>query len=199
MTTRHALVDTQLGDITLVASGNAIAGLYFPRHWYKPAKDALGERMSSDVDSLLSDAAQQLISYLNGTRTTFDLPLDAAGDTFQQQVWALLLEVPFGETTTYGALAQKLGDKSLAPSVGQAVGRNPLCVFIPCHRVLGSDGSLRGYAGGLRRKRFLLELEEPALVHVEHRPMDGTSRLGQAGRLPDVAQVCGHEHDKRRS
>jgi methylated-DNA-[protein]-cysteine S-methyltransferase len=164
MITRHTLVDTQLGKVTLVTSGSALTGLYFPHHWYKPAEDTFGQRVSLDGDSLLSDAAQQLVSYLNGTRTTFDLSLEAAGDTFQQQVWALLQDVPFGETTTYGALAQKLGDRSLAQSVGQAVGRNPLCVFIPCHRVLGSDGSLAGYAGGLRRKRFLLALEEPALV-----------------------------------
>ena len=164
MITRHALVDTQLGEVTLVASGGAITGLYFPHHWSKPAEDTFGQRVSLDDDSLLSDAAQQLVSYLNGTRTTFDLRLEAAGDTFQQQVWALLQDVPFGETTTYGALAQKLGDRSLAQSVGQAVGRNPLCVFIPCHRVLGSDGSLTGYAGGLRRKRFLLALEAPAPV-----------------------------------
>ena len=89
------------------------------------------------------------------------MPLVTRGDDFSERVWKLLREIPYGQTTTYGALAERLGDKSLAQRVGDAVGHNPLCVFIPCHRVVGANGALTGYAGGLKRKQFLLELEEP--------------------------------------
>lgn len=92
------------------------------------------------------------------------MPFDAAGDAFQHAVWSIVTEIPFGETTTYGAIAERLGDKTLSYRVGQAVGANPLCVFVPCHRVLGANGKLTGYAGGLKRKQALLELEEPAHV-----------------------------------
>jgi methylated-DNA-[protein]-cysteine S-methyltransferase len=115
-------------------------------------------------DLLFSETRRQLDEYLGGSRTTIDLPTSTDGDAWQETVWALLGEIPYGRTTTYGDLAERLGDASLAQAVGQAVGRNPLCVIVPCHRVVGSDGSLTGYAGGVRRKRFLLELEEPAEV-----------------------------------
>ena len=162
MNTRHAVTTTELGEITLVAEGDALIGLYFPRHWYKPSQAAFGERVQLSTDPLLSEAAAQLDEYLNGDRRTFDLRSATRGDAFQERVWELLKGIPFGETTTYGALADALGDKTLAQSVGEAAGRNPLCVIIPCHRVVGKDGRLTGYAGGLPRKRFLLGLEEPA-------------------------------------
>ena len=92
----------------------------------------------------------------------FDLPIELSGDEFQRQVWALLDEIPFGETTTYGELAERLGDKSLAQEVGQAVGHNPVSIIVPCHRVLGKNGKLTGYAGGLKRKQKLLDLESAA-------------------------------------
>ncbi|MFC4906680.1 methylated-DNA--[protein]-cysteine S-methyltransferase [Actinomadura gamaensis] len=164
MNVRHALVETTLGQITLVASGNMITGLYFPRHLRRPARESFGERVAVEHDALLGDAATQLGEYLSGGRRAFDLPLDADGDAFQHSVWSVVAEVPFGETTTYGAIAERLGDKALAYRVGQAVAANPLCVFVPCHRVLGANGKLTGYAGGLERKRALLELEEPAPV-----------------------------------
>ncbi|MDQ2660545.1 MAG: MGMT family protein, partial [Actinomycetota bacterium] len=97
-------------------------------------------------------------------RTEFDLPTAASGDAFEQAVWAMLREIPFGETTTYGAIADRLGDRTLARRVGYAVGHNPISILVPCHRVVGSDGSLTGYAGGLERKRLLLELEGAAVV-----------------------------------
>jgi methylated-DNA-[protein]-cysteine S-methyltransferase len=115
-------------------------------------------------DALLRLAAAQLHQYLAGERTSFDLPTATSGDPFQERVWRLLRDIPRGETVTYGELAVQLGDKSLAQSVGQAVGRNPLSVIVPCHRVVGADGRLTGYAGGLKRKQFLLDLEEPALA-----------------------------------
>lgn len=161
MNTRHILLETTLGLITIVASDDAITGLYFGHHIRRPARETFGEEVDVQNDVLLADAARQLHEYLDGSRREFDLPFDAAGDAFQHAVWSIVAEIPFGETTTYGTIAEQLGDKSLAYRVGQAVGANPLGIFVPCHRVLGANGKLTGYAGGLTRKRVLLELEEP--------------------------------------
>ncbi|MEU9337233.1 methylated-DNA--[protein]-cysteine S-methyltransferase [Streptomyces sp. NPDC048290] len=161
-TTKHTVVATPLGPVTVVASGDAITGLYFAHHIRRPAQETFGVEVPPDeTDGPLAEAVAQLTDYLAGRRRGFDLPLDAAGNAFQHRVWAKVAAIPFGETTTYGTLAERLGDRSLAYQVGQAVGANPLCVFVPCHRVVGANGSLTGYAGGLRRKRALLELEEP--------------------------------------
>lgn len=161
MHTRHALVGTPLGELTVVASGNALVGVYFPHHRYPPAPGSIGPRAGIREDALLAAAAAQLAEYLGGDRTSFDLPTATHGDAFQERVWAMLREIPYGATTTYGELAERLGNRALAQSVGQAVGHNPLSVIVACHRVVGSDGKLTGFAGGLARKRFLLELEEP--------------------------------------
>jgi methylated-DNA-[protein]-cysteine S-methyltransferase len=161
MQNRHQVVSTRLGDLTLVASDNVLIGVYFPHHWVKPTRATLGEQTTSDP--LLTEAARQLNQYFAGEVDTFDLPIELrGGDAFQQKVWALLDEIPRGETTTYGDLAERLGDKRLAQLVGKAVGSNPLSVIVPCHRVVGKNGKLTGYAGGLERKRFLLDLEEAA-------------------------------------
>jgi methylated-DNA-[protein]-cysteine S-methyltransferase len=164
MNTRHASIDTAIGDLTLVAANDSIVGLYFAHHWTNPDRDAFGPLVDTEDDLLLDTARIQVDEYLAGERTSFDLPTMATGDPFQQQVWALLDQIPFGATTTYGELAERLGDKTLAQAVGQAVGHNPLSIIVPCHRVVGKDGKLTGYAGGLSRKQFLLELEEPATV-----------------------------------
>ena len=164
MHARHAIVDTVLGEVTLVASDDAIVGLYFDQHHYLPSKDRLGPVVDVHNDELLETAWLQLQEYLSGERTHFELPMATDGNPFQEKVWALLNEIPIGETITYGDLAERLGDKSLAQSVGQAVGHNPISIVVPCHRVVGKGGKLTGYAGGLQRKQFLLELEEPALV-----------------------------------
>jgi methylated-DNA-[protein]-cysteine S-methyltransferase len=164
MSTRHAVVDTTLGPITIVAAGKAITGLYFARHIRRPGGEMLGPRVHTSEDQLLTEAGRQLIESLDRSRRSFDLPLAAAGDAFQKRVWALVSDIPFGQTTTYGAIAVLLGDRGLAQDVGQAVGANPLCIFVPCHRVVGATGALIGYAGGLTRKRALLELEDAAAV-----------------------------------
>lgn len=161
MTVHHTTIETGIGELTLVADGGALTGIYYPQHWHRPAIEGFGPLVESATDPLFGRVAEQFDEYLAGHRTSFAIPTAAAGDAFQKKVWMLLGEIPYGETTTYGALAEKLGDKSLARIVGQAVGRNPLSVIVPCHRVLGSDGSLTGYAGGLERKRLLLEIEEP--------------------------------------
>ncbi|MGW1996271.1 methylated-DNA--[protein]-cysteine S-methyltransferase [Embleya sp. NPDC001921] len=160
MNTRHAIVDTTLGGLIVVAARDAVVGLYFPHHWYMPPEESLGVRVEHRDDPLLAAAATQLTEYLAGERTSFDLPLATHGDPFQERVWAMLREIPFGETTTYGALAERLGNRALAQSVGQAVGHNPISIIVACHRVVGSDGKLTGFAGGLERKRRLLDLEE---------------------------------------
>lgn len=164
MYARHTVVDSSLGELTLVAADDAIAGLYFPGHWYPPTAEMIGVRVAAADDPLLAEAARQLADYLTGERTSFDLPLATQGDPLQESVWAVLKQIPFGTTTTYGEIATRLGNRSLAQAVGQAVGHNPISIIVPCHRVVGSDGKLTGFAGGLRRKQRLLELEEPVSV-----------------------------------
>lgn len=164
MSIRHAVVGTTLGDLTLVASGDALSGVYFPHHWTRPDRAAMGDEVVGDP--VLTQAATELDEYLAGTRREFDVPLALDGDDFQQRVWALLAQIPYGTTTTYGELAAQLGDKTLAQRVGKAVGQNPVSVVVPCHRVVGKGGKLTGYAGGLRRKQLLLDLEEPSEVRL---------------------------------
>ncbi len=153
--TQHAVLATRLGELTIVRDGEVLTGLYFPHHWYRPSAASFGRR----TDQGFADVARQLREYLDGTRTEFDLPLDARGSEFQVRVWELIAEIPYGQTTTYGDLARRLGGEANARDVGGAVGRNPLSILIPCHRVVGSTGKLTGYAGGLTRKRALLDLE----------------------------------------
>ena len=164
MHTRHAVCDTVLGEVTLVAAGDSIVGLYFPQHWVQPSPQSLGEKVDVDDDAVMAAALAQLTEYLNGERKAFALKTATHGNPFEERVWALLNDIPIGETTTYGDLAERLGDRSLAQAVGQAVGHNPISIVVPCHRVIGKNGKLTGYAGGLERKQFLLDLEEPDLV-----------------------------------
>jgi methylated-DNA-[protein]-cysteine S-methyltransferase len=151
----HTTIDSPLGELTLVAADGVLSGLYFPGHWYMPAPEAFGARSAAGFER----AERELAEYFDGERTGFDLPTAGTGDAFQQQVWEQIDRIPYGETTTYGEIAAELGDPTMARRVGGAVGRNPLSVVVPCHRVVGKDGKLTGYAGGLERKQFLLELE----------------------------------------
>ena len=162
MNTRHAVIDSPLGELTVVAEDDALTGLYFRHHWYRPAMDTFGPRVDAESDALLAEARTQLIGYLAGERTTFELKITLHGDDVARRVWNLLAEIPYGDTVTYGELAARLADGTTAQEVGQAVGRNPLSIVVPCHRVVGKNGQLTGYAGGLKRKQFLLDLEEPA-------------------------------------
>lgn len=161
---RHAVLPTELGDLLAVAEGDALAGLYFPRHWHPPKVGAIGPEVSPTGDEVFEATRSQLAEYVRGERTAFTVPTVTHGDAFSEQVWDLLMTIPYGETTTYGAIARQLGNPGLAQRVGQAVGRNPVSVLIPCHRVVGADGSLTGYAGGLERKARLLAIEEPPEV-----------------------------------
>jgi methylated-DNA-[protein]-cysteine S-methyltransferase len=161
MNTRHSVIDSPLGDLTLVAEDGDLTGVYFPHHWYRPTSDTFGRRVDPESDDLFANVAAQLTDYLAGDRTEFDLPIKLQGDGRRHRVWEMLTTIPYGQTVTYGELAAALADGTTAQEVGQAVGRNPLSIVVPCHRVVGHDGQLTGYAGGLKRKQFLLELEEP--------------------------------------
>jgi methylated-DNA-[protein]-cysteine S-methyltransferase len=152
----------EIDDVIVVADGAEIIGLYFPQHWTKPDWSAFGPAVHVHDDPLLAEAVDQLRQYLRGERTAFDFSIALRGNDFQQRVWAILRDIPFGQTRTYGDIAEQLGDKSLARMVGQAVGHNPISIVVGCHRVVGKTGSLTGYAGGLQRKAFLLDLEEPS-------------------------------------
>lgn len=146
-----------LGDITVAATPQGLRGVWLAgqRHW--PDN---GAWPYNATHALLREAQAQLLQFLQGTRQHFDLPLDlGAGTPFQQSVWRALQGIPYGETTRYGTLAQALGRPQAARAVGAAVGRNPWSIVVPCHRVLGTDGALTGYAGGLERKEALLQLE----------------------------------------
>ena len=153
-----------LGEVRLAASSLGLVGLWFDGQRHLPTQlDGPGAWPATDAHPVLREAARQLQEYLGGTRTCFDLSLDLRGGTaFQQAVWRALCTIPRGRTTSYLAIAQALGKPCAVRAVGAAVGRNPVSVAVPCHRVLGRDGSLTGYAGGLERKRALLRLEEAA-------------------------------------
>jgi methylated-DNA-[protein]-cysteine S-methyltransferase len=161
MHTRHTVTDSPLGPLTLVGSHENLIGVYFRNHWHPPVADTLGPPIDVDADDLLSHTAGQINEYLAGERTEFDLPTTFIGEIRRQRIWHLLARVNYGQTTTYGDLAAAIADGTTAYDVGQAVGRNPLSIVVPCHRVVGKGGALTGYAGGLKRKRFLLDLEAP--------------------------------------
>jgi methylated-DNA-[protein]-cysteine S-methyltransferase len=156
MTRVHTVFGSPLGELTLVAEDGALSALYFPGHKRLPEPSAFGPRSEEGF----GEARRQLAEYFAGERTAFTLPLAPRGDPFQLKVWELLRQIPYGQTRSYGQLARELGGPQLAQAVGNANGRNPISIVVPCHRVVGADGSLVGYAGGLERKRFLLELEE---------------------------------------
>jgi methylated-DNA-[protein]-cysteine S-methyltransferase len=156
----HGIVATRLGELTIVRAGEELTGLYFPQHWHRPDPATLGPRTGRGFD----DAARQLDEYLAGTRQRFDLPLRPGGTELRRRVWDLIAQVPYGRTTTYGDLARRVGNGVTPREVGAAVGANPLSILIPCHRVIGSTGKLTGYAGGLARKRELLDLERGQLT-----------------------------------
>ena len=143
------VINTPIGPVRLEADGEGLTGLVFLDNGDPTAPDG----------PVLEEAARQLAEYFRGARKVFDLPLRPIGTEFQLRVWRALREIPFGETRTYGDIARRLGRPGAARAVGMANHRNPLPVFIPCHRVVGANGALTGYAGGLMRKRALLQLE----------------------------------------
>ena len=159
MSATHRIIDSPLGELTLVAEDGILAGLYFAEHARRPDQARFGARTDIGFEAVIG----QLGEYFRGERTRFELPLAPRGSVFQRRVWSLLELIPYGRTRTYGQLAAALGSPGLAREVGWANGRNPISIVVPCHRVIGADGGLVGYAGGLERKRALLELEGAAL------------------------------------
>lgn len=160
---KHRVIDSPLGPLTLVVDETgALAALYTDGQQHGPAETGveLGER----DDTVAQAAVDQLGEYFAGTRTAFDLPLSPAGTDFQRRVWAALRDIPYGATETYGHLAERIGSPRGTRAVGAATGRNPISIVVPCHRLVGSSGELTGYAGGLARKRWLLDLESGTLL-----------------------------------
>ena len=147
------IVSSPVGPLTLTQEDQALTGLHFGEHPQQGAEDPT---------PLLEEAARQLEEYFAGQRKVFSLPLAPKGTEFQLRVWQALLQIPYGETRSYGELAAMVGNPKACRAVGGANHRNPLSILIPCHRVVGTGGSLTGYAGGLSVKEFLLKLESEA-------------------------------------
>lgn len=144
-----------LGSLLLVSDGEALTGLYMDDHTYGPS---VGPAWI-ESERQFRPAREQLDAYFAGSLTQFDIPIAPRGTAFQEAVWKALLAIPYGTTATYAEIARRLGKPAAVRAVGAANGRNPISIVIPCHRVVGSGGSLVGYAGGLDRKRRLLDLE----------------------------------------
>ena len=154
--TAQLTINTPLGAMLLARSEKGLAGIWFTGQKHHPAPI---DATSRPDDALLKRVAEQLHAYFAGAALEFDVPLDLHGTEFQRRVWRALLAIPSGETRSYGEIAAALGSPAAVRAVGAAVGRNPVSIVVPCHRVIGSDGSLTGYAGGIERKTALLALE----------------------------------------
>lgn len=151
----YTTMDSPIGELLLLGDGRALHGLYM-QQGRKPVRISPRWERSQGA---LADVRAQMQEYFAGERTAFDTPLVMHGSEFEQRVWSALREIPYGETVSYGEIARRVGQPSAARAVGMANGRNPIAVIVPCHRVIGADGTLTGYGGGLERKRLLLELE----------------------------------------
>jgi methylated-DNA-[protein]-cysteine S-methyltransferase len=156
------VLPSPIGDLRLVERDGSIVAIEFSP--FRPPVDGRPLGARKDDEPVLAEAARQLTAYFDGTLTDFDLPLAPVGTEFQHRVWAQLSRIPHGETASYGEIAGRLGMTNAASrAVGLANGRNPIPIVVPCHRVIGANGTLTGYAGGLERKQQLLELEQDAL------------------------------------
>ena len=151
-TTYWTTVESPVGELLLTSDGTSLTRLLFAPFEVDPA-------WSEEPCDVLDLAAAQLKEYFAGDRTSFDLPLEPAGTPFQRSVWLALRDIPYAETINYGQLATRVGNRNASRAVGLANGRNPISIVVPCHRVIGANGSLTGYGGGLDRKRLLLDLE----------------------------------------
>ena len=148
---RYAMMNTPIGPLTLASTDRGLSSVSFGT---KIPKDGIVDEQANAV------FIQQLSEYFEGKRTQFDFPLDFQGTTFQVAVWRALMEIPFGQTRSYGDIAKSVGKPGAARAVGMANHENPIAIVVPCHRVVGSDGSLTGYAGGLHLKKHLLSIEQ---------------------------------------
>jgi methylated-DNA-[protein]-cysteine S-methyltransferase len=155
----YTTIDSPLGELLLAGDGHTLKRLDM-REGRRPV--AIDPSWHRD-DAGFAGVTEQLRAYFDGSRTTFDVPLALDGNDFELRVWEALVEIPYGETVSYGEIARRIGEPTAARAVGLANGRNPVAVIVPCHRVIGADGSLTGYGGGLERKRLLLDLEAGVL------------------------------------
>ncbi|GLZ33768.1 methylated-DNA--protein-cysteine methyltransferase [Lentzea sp. NBRC 105346] len=153
----HTVIPSPVGDLTLVARDGGLAGLYMVEQRHRPDDETFGPRGD---DPVFDAVTTQLGEYFTGARREFDLPLALRGTAFQQTVWKALLGIPFGETMSYGELAALIGRPSAARAVGLANGKNPIGIIVPCHRLIGSNGGLVDYGGGIETKRWLLSHEQ---------------------------------------
>ena len=151
----YTTVESPIGELLLLGDGDALHGLYM-QDGRRPK--AISPSWAPS-ETPFAGVREQLREYFAGRRTSFDVPLAIAGAQFERRVWQALQDIPYGETVSYGEIARRVGEPTAARAVGLANGRNPIAVIVPCHRVIGADGSLTGYGGGLERKRLLLELE----------------------------------------
>lgn len=158
-TDRYTRLASPVEDLILTGDGTSITGCFFTTHRHQDDPAAGLDR----DDDAFADAAAQLAEYFEGERTEFDLPLAPTGTEFQLRVWQQLRTIPYGQTCSYADIARGIGATNGFRAVGLANGRNPISIIVPCHRVIGANGSLTGYGGGLERKRFLLDLESGAL------------------------------------
>jgi len=178
MAVHEKWMESPVGKLRLVAEDGALVGLSMEEQAHAPAFGAA----DGQGDPVLDEASRQLAAWFAGERTQFDLPLRARGTPFQLAVWKALREIPFGETRSYGQIADGLGQPKAVRAVGAANGRNPIGIIVPCHRVIGADGTLVGYGGGMERKRWLLGHEREVLARTGSGPSaQGELRLG-AGR-----------------
>jgi methylated-DNA-[protein]-cysteine S-methyltransferase len=151
----HASIDSPIGELLALGDGHALHGLYMQDG---RKRMAIAPRWKHS-QAAFADVRAQLAEYFAGERVAFDTPLAMSASAFERAVWRALTDIAYGDTVTYGEIARRIGRPTAARAVGLATARNPICVIVPCHRVIGADGSLTGYGGGLERKRLLLELE----------------------------------------
>jgi methylated-DNA-[protein]-cysteine S-methyltransferase len=153
---------TPVGELLLTATDEGLTRVWFEEHRHGGPRSAewrRAEEVGGAPERILRDAREQLDAYFAGERTSFDIPLAAAGTPFQERVWKALRTIPFGHTTSYGEIATRMGEPRAVRAVGAANGRNPIPIIVPCHRVIGANGDLTGFGGGIERKRWLLEHE----------------------------------------
>jgi methylated-DNA-[protein]-cysteine S-methyltransferase len=162
-TALYSYYSSPFGELLLTSDGESLTGLHLPRHDGSPAPLPEPDSGWRRDDRALADARQQLRAYFAGDRFAFDVPMRMAGTPFQRLAWNGLLTIPFGATVSYAEQARRIGRPAASRAVGAANGRNPIAIIVPCHRVIGADGSLTGYGGGLDLKRALLQFEAEVL------------------------------------
>jgi methylated-DNA-[protein]-cysteine S-methyltransferase len=155
---QYRVISSPVGPLTLVASVSALVAILWDKD--RPGRVPLGDMRECEDNATLNETERQLKQYFAGERTQFDIPLHFRGTDFQKEVWNALLRIPYGQTRTYGEIAEEIGKPKAVRAVGAANGRNPISIIAPCHRVIGASGALTGFAGGLDRKETLLVLED---------------------------------------